>query len=640
MTVLLLSFFLLVSTLSIGLVFFTSDSYAQTNQTDTRSLPPELVDQKTSNNPTEAADDDANDNDDDNKNIDTDQVSKNHKNLTIDSDDGEDQIESEESGNSTTNCPPGMACIPTQPCLENPKQDDGCKLSSEIVDPDVDKDTIPYNSGYNHGCSDAKISDPEERYINQPGKGPNNHTDEFMDGYNDGFDSCSEASPDSQNPIADAGPDKEILPGQSVTLDGRKSQDTDGEIVKYEWKDAETFAPGCSDVTLDNRESPTPDFSASSAITEKCSSYFELEVTDNDGNKDSDRVTITVDPNSTNPENQKPIADAGYNKVVFEGQSITLDGSNSFDPDGNIAKYSWSVLDDDDDCPSVGSLDNPRSPTPRFTAIENVPKNCSIAFELTVTDDDGANSDDYTIVTVKPDSSDQPKGQVAISDIHAIPFNVETGEKFSIDATVKNFMDKPISFLDRTCAATLIVEFNQDVEQEKVNVCHSMQNVTLNPNDVYDISTNDPKYIAPEAGSLDGDATFYYMVNGVGERRTESFSIDIKPQNRIVGTQDDDSIVGTLKDDQILGLGGDDTLNGGDGGNDYINGGSGNDRLFGEGDVSEDQAGSDILIGGSGDDQIHGGPKADKFDCGPGVDAIDDFNPQEGDVKNNNCESF
>jgi hypothetical protein len=29
----------------------------------------------------------------------------------------------------------------------------------------------PYDSGYNHGCNDARISDPDDRYINQPEKG-------------------------------------------------------------------------------------------------------------------------------------------------------------------------------------------------------------------------------------------------------------------------------------------------------------------------------------------------------------------------------------------------------------------------------------------------------------------------------------
>lgn len=49
----------------------------------------------------------------------------------------------------------------------------------------------PYQSGYDHGCDDAEISNPSERYINQPEKGSAFHTDEFMRGYNDGFDACS-----------------------------------------------------------------------------------------------------------------------------------------------------------------------------------------------------------------------------------------------------------------------------------------------------------------------------------------------------------------------------------------------------------------------------------------------------------------
>ena len=50
----------------------------------------------------------------------------------------------------------------------------------------------PYDSGYDHGCDDADISYPDDRYINQPDKGPSYHTNEFMSGYNDGYDNCSE----------------------------------------------------------------------------------------------------------------------------------------------------------------------------------------------------------------------------------------------------------------------------------------------------------------------------------------------------------------------------------------------------------------------------------------------------------------
>jgi hypothetical protein len=50
----------------------------------------------------------------------------------------------------------------------------------------------PYRSGYDHGCDDAAILDPSERYINQPKKGPSFHTEEFMSGYYNGFNACSE----------------------------------------------------------------------------------------------------------------------------------------------------------------------------------------------------------------------------------------------------------------------------------------------------------------------------------------------------------------------------------------------------------------------------------------------------------------
>ncbi len=49
----------------------------------------------------------------------------------------------------------------------------------------------PYESGYDHGCNDADISDSSDRYINQPEKGPSSHTSEFMNGYDAGFNSCA-----------------------------------------------------------------------------------------------------------------------------------------------------------------------------------------------------------------------------------------------------------------------------------------------------------------------------------------------------------------------------------------------------------------------------------------------------------------
>jgi hypothetical protein len=57
-----------------------------------------------------------------------------------------------------------------------------------------------HDSGYNHGCDDAKVADPSQRYINQPEKGPNFHSDAFMQGYKSGFNSCSIQQSDSLPP--------------------------------------------------------------------------------------------------------------------------------------------------------------------------------------------------------------------------------------------------------------------------------------------------------------------------------------------------------------------------------------------------------------------------------------------------------
>lgn len=88
-------------------------------------------------------------------------------------------------------CDPGYIMNPDYPSCDNKDrvcQDhpdlDNCKVDDDIAN------NLPYKSGYNHGCYDAKISDPSKRYINQPGKGGGYHTSEFMRGYNDGFESC------------------------------------------------------------------------------------------------------------------------------------------------------------------------------------------------------------------------------------------------------------------------------------------------------------------------------------------------------------------------------------------------------------------------------------------------------------------
>jgi hypothetical protein len=78
----------------------------------------------------------------------------------------------------------------------------------------------PYESGYDHGCDDARISDPSDRYINQPEKGPRFHTNEFMRGYNAGYNACSGNGDFPRGPVGG--------PGSGTPAEGQRDGKAEG----------------------------------------------------------------------------------------------------------------------------------------------------------------------------------------------------------------------------------------------------------------------------------------------------------------------------------------------------------------------------------------------------------------------------
>lgn len=93
-------------------------------------------------------------------------------------------------------CPTGMILRPNMKscgykddvCSEYPTLKE-CKTNNDEQNGETKR--VSYDSGYSHGCSDANIPNNSQRYINQPDKGPSYHTSDFMDGYYHGFDYCS-----------------------------------------------------------------------------------------------------------------------------------------------------------------------------------------------------------------------------------------------------------------------------------------------------------------------------------------------------------------------------------------------------------------------------------------------------------------
>lgn len=71
-------------------------------------------------------------------------------------------------------------------------QDTGGRPLDEILQ-NTNGSTVESSStepGYDFGCDDAGITNPSERYLEQPGNGPEFQTEEFMTQYYNGFYSC------------------------------------------------------------------------------------------------------------------------------------------------------------------------------------------------------------------------------------------------------------------------------------------------------------------------------------------------------------------------------------------------------------------------------------------------------------------
>jgi len=163
----------------------------------------------------------------------------------------------------------------------------------------------------------------------------------------DGIDSMAEIGfvVDATNPVANAGPGQTVNEDTQVTFDGSGSTDNVG-IVSYTW----TFTDG-TPKTLTG-VNPTYIFATPGTYT------VTLNVTDAAGNWDTDTVIITVlpvtpsdgtgqdgtQPATTAPDVTKPVANAGPDKLVVEGNVVSFYAGGSSDNRG-IVSYEWDFGD-------------------------------------------------------------------------------------------------------------------------------------------------------------------------------------------------------------------------------------------------------------------------------------------------------
>ena len=115
----------------------------------------------------------------------------------------------------------------------------------------------------------------------------------------------------------------EITSGEAVNLDARESLTSEGVITKFVWD----FGDGNSSETLVGFTSHT--------FRNPGKYSIKVTVTNSEGGTDSATTDIFV--------NGVPVVILEMPQLVKSGESIVIDASNSYDPEGGIIQYEWDT---------------------------------------------------------------------------------------------------------------------------------------------------------------------------------------------------------------------------------------------------------------------------------------------------------
>jgi poly(3-hydroxybutyrate) depolymerase len=189
--------------------------------------------------------------------------------------------------------------------------------------------------------------------------------------------------PVNSRPKANAGSDFTIsTTNGKVNLSALMSSDEDGTIVRYIWR--KISGPAYGSITTPVSEDG---FTTVSGLSGSGTYQFELKAVDDRADYTLDTIAVTV-LNGT-VANIPPVTEAGENQVIYTTRT-QLKGSGSFDPDGTITSYKWTLVDG----PAQYSITNENAANPEIYNLGSG----TYKFELEATDNLGAKNKDTVVI--------------------------------------------------------------------------------------------------------------------------------------------------------------------------------------------------------------------------------------------------
>jgi fibro-slime domain-containing protein len=238
----------------------------------------------------------------------------------------------------------------------------------------------------------------------------------------------------NQPPVARAGADRSIRFGDATPLDGRSSTDPDNRPgpLTFRWHIAQRPANSVS------QGDEIDQLTASLAtFTPQARGDYSIVLTVSDGAQEAqDEVRIQV-------LNTPPVAQAGPDQHVLTGVAVTLNGSDSFDPDGDLLTYAWQIDWDLVAKPADSALRDTditdrTSPNPSFVPdVDGV-----YIFRLIVNDGQADSAPDF--VTITASTPNVPPNAQAGADQ-----NVYVGDVVYLDGSASTDPDdgpEPLTF--------------------------------------------------------------------------------------------------------------------------------------------------------------------------------------------------